>query len=491
MTPEKNVGCCDSAGDWRECCRYRGCRRSCRRPAGIREGAGMISRDRVAAAVTFISFLILSSGISLAGEPLQPAQDHTFFFRDGDRVVMMGDSITEQLLYSNYVETWVLTRFPAWDITFRNIGINGDTATGGNRRFERDVPPLKATAMTIDFGMNDGGYAGFSEPHFKQYVNNLQGMADQARKNNIRVAWLTPQPFEKPDDGPAIQSYAGTLEKFAEGVKTVAAKNSGAFVDQFHPYLDMLNKARAENPKNRIGGGDPIHPGPPGQAGMASAILKGLNFPALVSSAEIDAKKNAVIKAEQCQISDIGNGTNGGIIFTRLDAALPFFPEQSRAILKWAPILEDMNRYMLKVTGLKAGQYEVRLGGKKIAEYADTALAEGVNLAQPALTNGPVARQVRDVVAAIQAKNKFFHDRAFRGVTLAQIVIPDFVPEEGKRKIWAEIGIHREAAFKKMMDETEKYEQAVKASLVIKPHLVEVVPVAPTENPANAGGAGR
>ena len=35
-----------------------------------------------------------------------------FFFKDGDVVVMIGDSITEQHLYSNYVEMWTVTRFP-------------------------------------------------------------------------------------------------------------------------------------------------------------------------------------------------------------------------------------------------------------------------------------------------------------------------------------------------------------------------------------------
>ena len=39
-------------------------------------------------------------------------QADDFFFRDGDRVVMIGDSITEQHLYSNYVEMWTVTRFP-------------------------------------------------------------------------------------------------------------------------------------------------------------------------------------------------------------------------------------------------------------------------------------------------------------------------------------------------------------------------------------------
>ena len=86
-----------------------------------------------------------------------------FFFKDGDVVVMIGDSITEQHLYSNYIEMWTVTRFPSWNLTFRNVGIGGDRSPGGNNRFARDVLSHKPTAMTADFGMNDGGYGAFKD----------------------------------------------------------------------------------------------------------------------------------------------------------------------------------------------------------------------------------------------------------------------------------------------------------------------------------------
>ena len=66
--------------------------------------------------------------LALAIPSLTRAED-AFFFKDGDRVVMIGDSITEQHLYSNYVEMWTVTRFPSWKITFRNVGIGGDSNT--------------------------------------------------------------------------------------------------------------------------------------------------------------------------------------------------------------------------------------------------------------------------------------------------------------------------------------------------------------------------
>ena len=91
---------------------------------------------------------------------------------------------------------------------------------------------------------------------------------------------ITPQPLDNGDQGPtALVGYNQTLEKFSDGVKVIAEKNSGVFVDQFHPYLAALDSARSKNATyNRITAGDAVHPGPPGQALMAASILKGLHF---------------------------------------------------------------------------------------------------------------------------------------------------------------------------------------------------------------------
>ena len=175
---------------------------------------------------------ILATSVGLCADAL--SQD--FFFRDGDRVVMIGDSITEQHLYSNYVEMWTVTRFPHWKITFRNVGIGGDRSVGGNARFARDVLLHKPTAMTVDFGMNDGSYREFSEQTFKPYVDGLQGMADQAKAANIRTAWVTPQPLDNDEQGKtALTGYNQTLEKFSEGVKRSQRKTMAPLSINFIP----------------------------------------------------------------------------------------------------------------------------------------------------------------------------------------------------------------------------------------------------------------
>jgi lysophospholipase L1-like esterase len=404
---------------------------------------------------------------------INSARAADFFFKDGDVVVMIGDSITEQHLYSNFVEMWTVTRFPHWKLTFRNVGIGGDTSAGGNARFARDVLLHNPTAMTVDFGMNDGRYTAFSDNTFKPYMDGLQGMADQARVAKVRTAWATPQPLDTAEQGPtALTGYNQTLEKFSEGVKQIADKNGGVFVDQFHPYLASLDRARAKGSKyDRITGGDAVHPGPPGQALMAASILKGLSFPSLVSSAEIDAAGGKVVTAKNCTIENVA-GKEGGISFSRLDGALPFFPADAVSILPWAPLLEELNDYRLKVTGLPAGKYEIRIAGRKIAELTAEQLGAGANLASGALAEGPIADQAKAVRAAVEKKNSFHHDSIFRGIVLSNV--PDWVYSVVPRE---QLEAKKPAIIQERLARLPALDAEIAKALVMKANTFEIVPI--------------
>jgi len=413
---------------------------------------------------TLCLFLFLTTTATLAQQP-EKDDGRFFFFKNGDTIVVMGDSITEQHLYSNYLEMWSVCRFPKRKLTFRNVGISGDRSTGGNSRFKRDVLPYNATVLTVDFGMNDANGA------YEDFLKGLQGIADQAKAAKIRAAWITPQPIEKREQGPAYKGYNETLEKFSQGIEQIAAKNQGMFVDQFHPYLAILARARATDPKNiNITGGDAVHPGPPGQIVMAAAILKRLDFQRLVSRVAIDGSK---VETENCEVKIGAPLGPNSVTFTRLDHALPFFPVEAKSILKWSPILDDMNRYLLQIKGLEAGKYAVKIGGKQIAEYSARELAKGVNLAGPALAAGPIADQVNKVWSAVKDKNQYFHDQIFRGVVLADAKSPIFKGVDPK-----DIESRRQELFAERMKKMPELDAAVRKTLELKAHTVHVVPLA-------------
>jgi lysophospholipase L1-like esterase len=367
-----------------------------------------------------------------------------FFFKNNDSVVFLGDSITEQKLYTTFVEAYILTRFPADTFTFRNVGWGGDTAwlrqrahpdekalfaaTGAaldemvtkavGAGLARDVLPLKPTAVTVDFSMNDHAYQAFREDIFRAHVRSQKEIVDVLKKNGARVALLTTQPIEekRPDPDKCVKNQS--LRKFSDGIKEVAAQEGAAFVDQFDPYMKIMLKARETKPDAHIGGGDAVHPGPAGHTLMAWSILKGLNAPALVSCACIDVTRwlrSKVVCEKQCALSNV-KFSGGALSFDRLDKALPM-PIDARAVsaLQLAPIADDLNRYLLKVDGLKAEQYAVSVNGAAVATLSKEDLAQGFNLAT---VDTPAAQQAKQVLDLVFKKNNVYFER-WRKVQLA------------------------------------------------------------------------
>ena len=361
-----------------------------------------------------------------------PAAD--FFIHDGDRVVFLGDSITEQRLYTTYIEAYALARYPAWKITFRNVGWGGDTSwlrqrahpdentlfaaaeapqqamveDSVKRGLERDVLPLRPTAVTIDFGMNDHAYQPFREDIFRAYARSEAQLAKVLEGAGARVALLTTQPIEEKRPDPDQDARNQSLRRFSDGLKDVADREGALFVDEFAPYMSLMLRERAGNPSATIGGGDAVHPGPAGHTLMAWAILKGLGAPAAVSRADIAAPAGTVAAAEHCAISNV-KASDGGLTFDRLDEALPMpIDARAEAALKLAPVLDDLSRYELRVTGLAPGNYEVKIDGETVARMSQDKLAEGVNLSD---LPGPITKQCGAILSLVFQKNDLFFHR--------------------------------------------------------------------------------
>ncbi len=357
--------------------------------------------------------IVLSAGMGRAAAtsnsaamPHTPAGD--FGIHDGDRVVFLGDSITEQKFHNNLIEVFALTRFPEWNLRFRNAGWSGDTAPGGLKRLERDVLFFNPTLVTIKFGMNDHGYKPFVPERFQTYIAAQDGIARALKAKGVRVVFLTPQPIEDKRTDPDKDVRNLSLRQYSDGLKAVATSNATGFVDQFDPYMKFLVAGHATNATASIGGGDAVHPGPVGHTLMAWIILKALGAPALVSSADIDAAAGKAMAAEGCRIENI-RVTDGVLRFDRLDQALPLpvLPSADKA-LGLAPVMNDLSLYLLKVSGLKAPRYALAVDGEKTGEFTASELAAGCNLA---LQAGPITKQAQQVLNLVIQKNAAYYVR--------------------------------------------------------------------------------
>lgn len=362
---------------------------------------------------------MLIAYLALICSSVLPADE--FPFKYGDRVMFLGDSITEQYQYSSFVELYLATHFPAWKLSFLNAGISGDTATGGAGRFQAQVLDEKPTVVTINFGMNDGGYGAFDANRNKAFVDNTAKMLKMAEDAKVRVVLMSPNAVDV-RKGDRFKLYLETQKQFYAPLKDLAVANHAAFVDQYaitRAGLEKMtaDKADAVNPLP-----DGFHTALPGGLFMAHAILSGLKAPGVVSDVTIPATGDA--QTTRCTITNLKRDGKT-VSFERLDEGLPMpIAAECDSLLPYVNQLKDLNWYGVKVAGLPAGKYDVSIDGVKITETTAEELAAGVNLGN--LRVGPVYEQSQKVLNAITSKNQAVHGR-FRGVMLASV--PDWLAD--------------------------------------------------------------
>ena len=72
-------------------------------------------------------------------------------FKEGDRAVFLGNSITDGGRYHSFIWLYYMTRFPNMPIRVFNGGIGGDTAYDMNKRLDGDIFAMKSFRVDGDF----------------------------------------------------------------------------------------------------------------------------------------------------------------------------------------------------------------------------------------------------------------------------------------------------------------------------------------------------
>jgi hypothetical protein len=200
-----------------------------------------------------------------------------------------------------------------------------------------------------------------------------------------------------------------TLANSLPALKQIAQDDSVAGVEQLRGFLAAQDKSPGKAVSMQ---GDAVHPGPPGQLMMAAALLKALGADGAVSSVTLDAA-GKVAESKGCKV-DAVSADGVKLVFDRLDERLPFpIPDDARAIVAFDPTVLELSQYLLKVTGLKDGNYALKINGVPAATVAAKELDAGVNLTAlnpvpqrmttPANEN-PIVAQMRAILAAVAAK---------------------------------------------------------------------------------------
>ena len=305
-----------------------------------------------------------------------PAMAADFALNDGDRVVFYGDSITDQRLYTTFVEAYVTTRFPKKNVTFVHSGWGGDRVTGGgggpvDKRLKRDVLAYKPTVITIMLGMNDASYQPFKTEIFDTYSKGYEHIVQTLKTElpGTRLTLIQPSPFDDVTRAPNFEGgYNQVLLKYGDYVKELASKNGALVADLNTTLTEATKKAEKVNHDQAVQfNPDRVHPAPAGQLLMAEGLL---------------------------------------IAWTQQDEALPFPLDLDDKVtglaLASSDFLDALDRQIVKVSNLTAAEYTLKIDGQDVGTFTKEQLAAGVNLGG---MKTPMWQQARQVLDHIRTHN--------------------------------------------------------------------------------------
>src|SRR6185295_20145316 len=277
--------------------------------------------------------------------------------KKGSRVAIVGDSITEQKLYSKFIETYLTACLPELELHVIQLGWGGETAPGFAGRMNNDLLPWRPDVVTTCYGMNDGGYRAYEDGIGKRYFLAMADIVARLKKSGAIVVVGGPgvvdsKYFQGGGEKPKV--YNDNLSKLGEQAKKVAETEGFPFADvhgAMKAAMDLAKPALGE--AYDVGGKDGVHPGPNGQLVMAYAFLKAMGIDGKIGSITIDLKGKATssdghkILGEETGKVEL-ESSRYPFCFSGDDKS----PAGTRSILPYVPFNADLNRFTLAVKNL-------------------------------------------------------------------------------------------------------------------------------------------
>lgn len=394
----------------------------------------------------------------------KPGEAVKFELRDGDRVVLLGNTLIERDQRFGYLETALTERYPGRNIQFRNLGWSGDTVWGearaqfgsaadGFRALAEHVAALHPTVILVSYGTNES-FAG--EAGLQKFLDGLNTLFDTLDENHARIVVLSPLREENlgaPLPDPAPQN--ARLALYCTALKDVAAERGYGFVDLY----DLLIPAE-KSPINSAHAltSDEMHLNERGYHDFAEAVTTMLLGPAHWSL-KIDAFAG--------KVDTFGNKATDLVVarnkvrLTLTDNSLPLPPPRSgsNGETPATTYLSYADR-VVQILGLKDGDYRLAIDGQPIFTASAGQLSKGVTLRR-----GPSFDAAERLRETINHKNQLYFNR-WRPQNVTYLFLFR-KGEQGQNAI----------EIPKFDPLVEKLEQDIAQQRVPKPQIYELSPV--------------
>jgi lysophospholipase L1-like esterase len=203
-------------------------------------------------------------------------------FQDNQRVVFIGDSITDcgrrDLCapfgdgYMSLVRAFVVARRPGARLTWFNRGISGNTVRDLSARWEQDVVELRPDWLSVMIGINDI-WRGFEErPEeavpIDEYESTLRALLTRAvEATGCRLILADPYLIE-PD---RAEPQRAETDRYCKVVASLAGEFDAVHVASQEAFDRALMSSEPGDWAE-----DRIHPNLPGHAVLADAFLNAI-----------------------------------------------------------------------------------------------------------------------------------------------------------------------------------------------------------------------
>jgi len=347
----------------------------------------------------------------------------------GDFVAICGDSITEERIYSVYIQDYLLMCQPAAKLRTLQAGWDGEQAPGFLLRMENDVLTLGPNVATTCYGMNDSGYSPMTAEKGQRYRDAQRAIVKKFKTSGIRFivvgspGCVDSDTYNKNPADAAICNK--TLAEMRDIAREVAEEENVVFADVYGPMMDVMAKTKARYGRSyHLAGVHGVHPGLNGHLVMAYAFLKALGCDGDIGTITVDMGSG---NAQATAGHKILSAAAGVVEVESSRYPFCFFgdpskPKSTRGVIEFIPFNEELNRFILVAKNTSSdAKYKVTWGDVS-KQYTGGELGKGINLAAEFLDN-PFCEPFRRI-EEIFRKQQIFETRLTRFLLHR---IPDFL----------------------------------------------------------------
>ncbi len=239
---------------------------------------------------------------ALADVPADYRDPLPFAFKKGETVAILGNGLPDRMQHDGWMETLLQSQLPDQQVRFRNLSASGDRPnsyprSSGMPSITTYLQHVKADVVFAFFGYNES-FDGVekADAHRQKLVDFVRTTRGSKANGTSfpRIVLFSPIAHEdtRSPNVPDGKAHNAQLEAYTKATEAAAKEAGVAFVDLFHPSLELFKSAKAPLTINGI------HLTEEGNRQLAEVIAKALFNKSVSASGSMESLRAAVLDKE-------------------------------------------------------------------------------------------------------------------------------------------------------------------------------------------------